>query len=168
MRRCPAACRVPPPLARPRAASGRAPLPGRVPLAVGRPVPGCCRVPLPGRVPRAAAVCPAACRVRRGRRRRAAAARPWLPPLPPSCAPGLRRHGGRLLPAADVAGCASVHSAGRLGAYSLLDLVVFDWQAAVTKGELAKPNSPGVELPAAAGEATLARLDQIRNGKLLF
>merc|ERR1712187_220072 len=63
------------------------------------------------------------------------------------------------------AGCASVHGANRLGANSLLDLVVFGRQAADTTAELVKPNSPAIQLPANAGEKTLARLDQIRYAK---
>merc|ERR1712050_426308 len=58
---------------------------------------------------------------------------------------------------------ASVHGANRLGANSLLDLVVFGRQAADTSAELVKPNSPAVKLPANAGEASIARLDKIRN-----
>merc|ERR1712048_701721 len=60
------------------------------------------------------------------------------------------------------AGCASVHGANRLGANSLLDLVVFGRQAADTTAELVKPNSPPVKLPANAGQGTIARLDKIR------
>merc|ERR1712066_1112402 len=60
-------------------------------------------------------------------------------------------------------GSASVHGANRLGANSLLDLVVFGRQAADTTAELVKPNSPPVQLPANAGEASIARLDKIRN-----
>merc|ERR1719190_31250 len=67
--------------------------------------------------------------------------------------------------AAGEAGCASVHGANRLGANSLLDLVVFGRQAADTTAELVKPNSPPVQLPANAGERTLARFDQIRNAQ---
>merc|ERR1711933_275177 len=67
--------------------------------------------------------------------------------------------------AAGESGSASVHGANRLGANSLLDLVVFGRQAADTTAELVKPNSPPVQLPANAGEATLARLDKIRNCK---
>merc|ERR1711939_258103 len=62
-------------------------------------------------------------------------------------------------------GCASVHGANRLGANSLLDLVVFGRQAADTTAELVKPNSPPVQLPKNAGEETIARFDQIRNCK---
>merc|ERR1711881_104289 len=65
--------------------------------------------------------------------------------------------------AAGEEGSASVHGANRLGANSLLDLVVFGRQAADTSAELVKPNSPAVKLPANAGEATLARLDELRN-----
>merc|ERR1711870_145516 len=60
------------------------------------------------------------------------------------------------------AGCASVHGANRLGANSLLDLVVFGRQAADTTAELVKPNSPPVELPANAGQETIARMNKIR------
>merc|ERR1712039_326533 len=67
--------------------------------------------------------------------------------------------------AAGEAGSASVHGANRLGANSLLDLVVFGRQAADTTAELVKPNSPAVTLPANAGEKTIARLDKIRNCK---
>merc|ERR1719282_227202 len=67
--------------------------------------------------------------------------------------------------AAGEAASASVHGANRLGANSLLDLVVFGRQAADTTAELVKPNSPPVQLPANAGEASLARLEHIRNAK---
>jgi len=69
-----------------------------------------------------------------------------------------------LLAAGEV-GCASVHGANRLGANSLLDLVVFGRQAADTTLELVKPNSPKVELPKDAGHATIARMDKMRNAK---
>merc|ERR1712019_310749 len=65
--------------------------------------------------------------------------------------------------AAGEAGCSSVHGANRLGANSLLDLVVFGRQAADTTAELVKPNSPPVALPSNAGEQTIARLDKMRN-----
>merc|ERR1712193_530469 len=67
--------------------------------------------------------------------------------------------------AAGEAGCASGHGANRLGANSLLDLVVFGRQAADTTAELVKPNSPPITLPKNAGEQTIARFDQIRNCK---
>jgi len=63
------------------------------------------------------------------------------------------------------AASASVHGANRLGANSLLDLVVFGRQAADTTAQLVKPNSPPVTFPANAGEKTIARLDKIRNAK---
>merc|ERR1712061_590313 len=65
--------------------------------------------------------------------------------------------------AAGEAASASVHGANRLGANSLLDLVVFGRQSADTTAELVKPNSPSVSFPSHAGEATIARLDKIRN-----
>merc|ERR1712216_160346 len=63
--------------------------------------------------------------------------------------------------AAGEAGCASVHGANRLGANSLLDLVVFGRQAADTTAELVQPNSPPMPIPANAGERTIKRLDQL-------
>merc|ERR1719162_454769 len=67
--------------------------------------------------------------------------------------------------AAGEAGSASVHGANRLGANSLLDLVVFGRQAADTTAKLVKPNSPPVHIPANAGEASIARMDQMRHAK---
>merc|ERR1712127_628114 len=67
--------------------------------------------------------------------------------------------------AAGESSSASVHGANRLGANSLLDLVVFGRQAADTTAELVKPNSPPVQLPANAGEESIARMDKIRNAK---
>merc|ERR1719298_99696 len=60
---------------------------------------------------------------------------------------------------------ASVHGANRLGANSLLDLVVFGRQAADTTAELVKPNSPPMPIPAKAGERTINRLEWVRNSK---
>jgi len=60
---------------------------------------------------------------------------------------------------------ASVHGANRLGANSLLDLVVFGRQAADTTATLVKPNSPPVTFNATQGEKTIARLDHIRYSK---
>merc|ERR1711939_1040551 len=76
--------------------------------------------------------------------------------------------GDKIVPgllAAGEAGCASVHGANRLGANSLLDLVVFGRQAADTTAELVKPNSPKIELPKNAGEQTLNRLEWVRTAK---
>jgi len=67
--------------------------------------------------------------------------------------------------AAGEAACASVHGANRLGANSLLDLVVFGRQAADTTAELVKPNTAPVKLPASAGESSIARMDQMRFSK---
>merc|ERR1712232_11835 len=67
--------------------------------------------------------------------------------------------------AAGEAASASVHGANRLGANSLLDLVVFGRQSADTTAELVKPNSPPVKLPANAGEASIQRMDKIRHAK---
>merc|ERR1719333_1166119 len=69
-----------------------------------------------------------------------------------------------LLAAGEV-GSASVHGANRLGANSLLDLVVFGRQAADTSAQLVTPNSPAITFPANAGEASIARMDKIRHCK---
>lgn len=50
------------------------------------------------------------------------------------------------------AACASVHGANRLGANSLLDLVIFGRRAAHTTKELFKPGQTQKELPKGAGE----------------
>jgi succinate dehydrogenase (ubiquinone) flavoprotein subunit len=60
---------------------------------------------------------------------------------------------------------ASVHGANRLGANSLLDLVVFGRQAADTTAELVKPNSPPITFAANDGAETIARMDKIRHCK---
>uniref|UniRef100_A0A671KYQ1 succinate dehydrogenase n=1 Tax=Sinocyclocheilus anshuiensis TaxID=1608454 RepID=A0A671KYQ1_9TELE len=60
------------------------------------------------------------------------------------------------------AGCASVHGANRLGANSLLDLVVFGRACALT---IAETNTPGEKLSPLkpnAGQASVANLDKIR------
>merc|ERR1719478_2135115 len=67
------------------------------------------------------------------------------------------------LMAAGEASCASVHGANRLGANSLLDLVVFGRQAADTAAELVKPNSPPKPIPKYAGEYAISRMDAILN-----
>merc|ERR1712110_405529 len=67
-----------------------------------------------------------------------------------------------LLAAGEV-GSASVHGANRLGANSLLDLVVFGRQAADTTAELVTPNSPPMKIPENAGERSIKRMDQLRN-----
>jgi succinate dehydrogenase (ubiquinone) flavoprotein subunit len=69
------------------------------------------------------------------------------------------------LMAAGEASCASVHGANRLGANSLLDLVVFGRQAADTAAELVKPNSPPMPIPKDAGEYAIGRMDAILQRK---
>jgi succinate dehydrogenase / fumarate reductase flavoprotein subunit len=63
------------------------------------------------------------------------------------------------------AACVSVHGANRLGTNSLLDLVVFGRAAAHRAAELIKPDTPHRPLAGDAGEASIARLDRIRNAK---
>lgn len=65
--------------------------------------------------------------------------------------------------AAGEAGCSSVHGANRLGANSLLDLVVFGRACAKT---IAAENKPGEKLSPLkdnAGEESVANLDKMRN-----
>lgn len=69
-----------------------------------------------------------------------------------------------LLAAGEVA-CASVHGANRLGANSLLDLVIFGRRAAHTTVETFKPGQTQKELPKDAGEQTISNLDRIRFSK---
>lgn len=69
------------------------------------------------------------------------------------------------LMAAGEAACASVHGANRLGANSLLDIVVFGRACANRVGEILKPNTKHSPLPANAGEESLARLDKVRYAK---
>lgn len=59
--------------------------------------------------------------------------------------------------------CASVHGANRLGANSLLDLVVFGRACAHTISELNKPGDSIPELKPNSGEESIANLDKIRN-----
>jgi succinate dehydrogenase (ubiquinone) flavoprotein subunit len=65
--------------------------------------------------------------------------------------------------AAGEAASASVHGANRLGANSLLDLVIFGRRAAHTTQETYKPGEAQKELPAGAGESSIANLDRLRN-----
>ncbi|PRW57058.1 succinate dehydrogenase [ubiquinone] flavo mitochondrial [Chlorella sorokiniana] len=69
------------------------------------------------------------------------------------------------LMAAGEAACASVHGANRLGANSLLDIVVFGRACALRVQEILKPGTPHPPLPADAGQETIARLDKLRNAK---
>ncbi|CAF3958981.1 unnamed protein product, partial [Rotaria magnacalcarata] len=65
--------------------------------------------------------------------------------------------------AAGEAACASVHGANRLGANSLLDLVVFGRACAKTITAENKPGEKFGELPSNAGESSIANLDKLRN-----
>lgn len=64
--------------------------------------------------------------------------------------------------------CASVHGANRLGANSLLDLVVFGRACAHTISRQSKPGDAIPELPKNAGEASVANIDKLRfsNGSI--
>merc|ERR1719282_929652 len=64
--------------------------------------------------------------------------------------------------AAGEASCASVHGANRLGANSLLDLVVFGRACAHSIAEDHKPGEKVAELSPSAGEASVANLDKLR------
>ncbi len=76
---------------------------------------------------------------------------------PESVVPGLMAVGE--------AACVSVHGANRLGSNSLLDLVVFGRAAAQHCAETLKPGTRHRELPADAGENSIARLDALRNAQ---
>jgi succinate dehydrogenase / fumarate reductase flavoprotein subunit len=60
------------------------------------------------------------------------------------------------------AACVSVHGANRLGSNSLIDLVVFGRAAGLRLAEVVKPGTLQKELPDAAAELSLARLDRFR------
>lgn len=64
--------------------------------------------------------------------------------------------------AAGEAGCSSVHGANRLGANSLLDLVVFGRGVAKTIAEKHKPGERVPEVKSNAGEASVANFDRLR------
>lgn len=64
--------------------------------------------------------------------------------------------------AAGEAACASVHGANRLGANSLLDIIVFGRACANRVEQLMKPGAPHKKLPHNAGEKSIANLDKIR------
>lgn len=61
------------------------------------------------------------------------------------------------------AACSSVHGANRLGANSLLDLVVFGRACAKTIAEESRPGEKVQSLPDNAGEESVANLDWVRN-----
>jgi succinate dehydrogenase (ubiquinone) flavoprotein subunit len=67
--------------------------------------------------------------------------------------------------AAGEAACASVHGANRLGANSLLDIVVFGRACANHIGENNKPGDTQVELQPSHGQESLANIDKIRYSK---
>lgn len=69
------------------------------------------------------------------------------------------------LMAAGEVGCPSVHGANRLGANSLLDLVVFGRAAAKKARELIKDGEAQPELPKNAGQETIERFDKLRYSK---
>lgn len=64
--------------------------------------------------------------------------------------------------AAGEVACASVHGANRLGANSLLDIVVFGRAAAKLVESKLKPGSPHKDLPKNAGENSIAMIDKYR------
>lgn len=70
--------------------------------------------------------------------------------------------------AAGEAGCSSVHGANRLGANSLLDLVVFGRGCAKTIAAKHRPGEKVPELPDNAGESSVANLDYLlhKNGSV--
>eukprot|EP01113_Clastostelium_recurvatum_P017536 TRINITY_DN2060_c0_g1_i1.p1 TRINITY_DN2060_c0_g1~~TRINITY_DN2060_c0_g1_i1.p1 ORF type:complete len:645 (+),score=203.71 TRINITY_DN2060_c0_g1_i1:50-1984(+) len=72
------------------------------------------------------------------------------------------------LMAAGEAACVSVHGANRLGANSLLDLVVFGRACANHVEQTLKKNTPHRPLPKNAGEESIANLDRLRfaNGSM--
>ncbi|SCU93975.1 LAFA_0F19196g1_1 [Lachancea sp. 'fantastica'] len=61
------------------------------------------------------------------------------------------------------AACVSVHGANRLGANSLLDLVVFGRAVAHSVADSLQPGLPHKPVPADLGKDSIANLDQIRN-----
>lgn len=67
--------------------------------------------------------------------------------------------------AAGEAACASVHGANRLGANSLLDLVVFGRAASYTVKELMKPGEKQPDLPKDAGLKSIEKVDRLRFSK---
>lgn len=64
--------------------------------------------------------------------------------------------------AAGEAACASVHGANRLGANSLLDIVVFGRACALRIAEIAKPGDSTTPLKEDAGMESLENLDKLR------
>jgi succinate dehydrogenase (ubiquinone) flavoprotein subunit len=69
------------------------------------------------------------------------------------------------LMAAGESAVASVHGANRLGANSLLDLVIFGRAAANTTKELFTPGQTQPELPKNAGEQSIAKIEYLLTKK---
>lgn len=67
--------------------------------------------------------------------------------------------------AAGEAACVSVHGANRLGANSLLDIVVFGRAVAHHIAETLEPNTPMKPFAADAGAETISNLDKLRNSE---
>lgn len=67
--------------------------------------------------------------------------------------------------AAGEAACASVHGANRLGANSLLDIVVFGRAASLTTKELMKPGDPSKELKKDDGLEAIEKIDNLLHKK---
>eukprot|EP00897_Mesotaenium_endlicherianum_P001541 jgi/Mesen1/1414/ME001303S00466 len=90
-----------------------------------------------------------------------------IPVLPTVLAPS-KEEPDKIVPglmAAGEAGCASVHGANRLGANSLLDIVVFGRACANRMAEIYKPGETPRPLPKDAGAATVAWFDKLRYAK---
>jgi succinate dehydrogenase (ubiquinone) flavoprotein subunit len=71
----------------------------------------------------------------------------------------------RGLLAAGEVGCSSVHGANRLGANSLLDLVIFGRAAALHTKATLTPGAKQPDLPKGAGEDAIERVDKMRYSK---
>lgn len=67
-----------------------------------------------------------------------------------------------LLAAGEVA-CASVHGANRLGANSLLDIIIFGRAASKLVKDKLVPGAKHKDLPRNCGEKTLAMVDKYRH-----
>ncbi len=76
---------------------------------------------------------------------------------PDSVVPGLMAIGE--------AACVSVHGANRLGSNSLIDLVVFGRAAGLRVAQTVEPGQKHADLPQAADEMALGRLDAMRHAK---
>ncbi|CAG9333245.1 unnamed protein product [Blepharisma stoltei] len=64
--------------------------------------------------------------------------------------------------AAGEAACASVHGANRLGANSLLDIVIFGRAASLTTKEEFQPGQTQPDLPPNAGEESIEKIERLR------